>query len=189
MAFFPGSTIGNFDPVAAVGFLRNIAFLCGSGGGLLIGVDRKKPKRILEPAYNDRKGVTAKFNLGILARANRELGADFDLSAFRHHAPYNETHGRIEMHLVSERAQTVHLDSQEFRFEEGEYITTEHSYKYTLPGFAGLALRAGFELVRNWEDRNHLFSVLFLRVRDCKPGPKRISPVFDGTPGKACEAW
>ena len=86
-------------------------------------------------------------------------------------------------------AQTVHLDSQEFRFEEGEYITTEHSYKYTLPGFAGLALRAGFELVRNWEDRNHLFSVLFLRVRDGKPGPKRISPGFDGTPGKACEAW
>ena len=172
VAFFPGSTIGNFDPVAAVAFLRNIAFLCGSDGGLLIGVDRKKPRQILEPAYNDRKGVTAKFNLGILARANRELGADFDLSAFRHHAPYNETHGRIEMHLVSKRAQIVNLDSQEFRFEEGEYITTEHSYKYTLPGFAGLALRAGFELVRNWEDRNHLFSVLFLRVRDCKPGPK-----------------
>ena len=189
VAFFPGSTIGNFDPVAAVAFLRKIAFLCGSDGGLLIGVDRKKPRRILEPAYNDRKGVTAKFNLGILARANRELGADFDLSAFRHHAPYNETHGRIEMHLVSQRAQIVNLDSQEFRFEEGEYITTEHSYKYTLPGFAGLALKAGFELVRNWEDRNHLFSVLFLRVRDCKPGPKRISPGFDGTPDKACEAW
>ncbi len=155
----------------------------------MIGVDRKKPRRILEPAYNDRKGVTAKFNLGILARANRELGADFDLSAFRHHAPYNETHGRIEMHLVSQRAQTVHLDSQEFRFEEGEYITTEYSYKYTLPGFAGLALRAGFELVRNWEDPNHLFSVLFLRVRDWRAGPKRVSAGFNGVPGKACEAW
>jgi dimethylhistidine N-methyltransferase len=189
VAFFPGSTIGNFDPVAAIAFLRNIAFLCGTDGGLLIGVDRKKPRRILEPAYNDRKGVTARFNLGILARANRELGADFDLSAFRHRAPYNETHGRIEMHLVSQRAQMVNLDSQEFKFEEGEYITTEHSYKYTLPGFAGLALRAGFELVRNWEDRNHLFSVLFLRVRDRKPGPKRISPGFDRTRGKACEAW
>jgi dimethylhistidine N-methyltransferase len=182
VAFFPGSTIGNFDPVAAVPFLRKIASLCGSGGGLLIGVDRKKTRRILEPAYNDRKGVTAKFNLGILARANQELGADFDLSAFRHHAPYNETQGRIEMHLVSERAQVVHLDSQEFSFEEGEYITTEHSYKYTLPGFAGLALRAGFELVRNWEDPNHLFSVLFLRVRDYKPGPKKSSPGFDGAP-------
>ena len=189
VAFFPGSTIGNFDPVAAVAFLRNIAFLCGSDGGLLIGIDRKKPRRILEPAYNDPKGVTAKFNLGILARANRELGADFDLSAFHHHAPYNEAQNRIEMHLVSKRAQWVHLDSQEFSFEAGEYITTEHSYKYTLPGFAGLALRAGFELVRNWEDRNHLFSLLFLRVRDRQPGPERISPGFDGTPGQACEAW
>jgi dimethylhistidine N-methyltransferase len=188
VAFFPGSTIGNFDPAAAVAFLRNIAFLCGSGGGLLIGFDRKKPKRILEPAYNDRKGVTAKFNLGILTRANRELGADFDLSAFRHHAPYNETHGRIEMHLVSQRAQVVNLDSQEFSFEEGEYITTEHSYKYTLPGFAGLALRAGFELVRNWEDRNHLFSVLLLRVRGSRQGPAGISPGFAGKSDEAFEA-
>ena len=167
VAFFPGSTIGNFDPAAAVDFLRNIALLCGGDGGLLIGVDRQKPKWILEPAYNDRKGVTARFNLGILARANRELGADFDLSAFRHRAPYNEVQNRIEMHLVSKRAQTVHLDSREFSFEEGEYITTEHSYKYTPAGFAGLASRAGFELVRNWEDRNQLFSVFYLRVRDC----------------------
>ncbi len=189
VAFFPGSTIGYFDPVSAVGFLRNIASLCGVGGGLLIGVDRKKPRRILEPAYNDRKGITAKFNLGILARANRELGADFDLSAFYHHAPYNETHGRIEMHLVSKCAQVVNLDSQEFRFEVGEYITTEHSYKYTLPGFAGLALKAGFELVKNWEDPNHLFSVLFLRVRGRKPGANGISSGFDETPGKVCETW
>ena len=164
VAFFPGSTIGNFDRESAIAFLRNIANLCGSGGGLLIGVDLAKSARILEPAYNDRKGVTARFNLGILARANRELGTDFDLAAFRHHAPYNETHGRIEMHLVSERPQKVHLDSHEFRFEEGEYITTEHSYKYTVPGFARLALRAGFELVSNWKDRDQLFGVLFLRV-------------------------
>ena len=189
VAFFPGSTIGNFDPVAAVAFLRKIAFLCGSDGGLLIGVDRKKPRQILEPAYNDRKGTTAKFNLGILARANRELGADFDLSAFRHHAPYNEIHGRIEMRLVSQRAQTVNLDSQEFSFEEGEYITTEHSYKYTIPGFAGVASKAGFELVRNWEDRNHLFSVLFLRVKDRNQGPKRMSSGFGRTPCKVCAAW
>lgn len=189
VAFFPGSTIGNFDPTAAVGFLQKIAFLCGSNGGLLIGVDRKKSKRILEPAYNDRNGVTAKFNLGILARANRELGADFDLSAFRHRAPYNETHGRIEMHLVSKRAQIVHLDSREFKFEEGEYITTEYSYKYSLPGFAGLALRAGFELVRNWEDRDHLFSVLFLRVKDFKPGPGEGLPGFTGSPGIPRGLW
>jgi len=189
VAFFPGSTIGNFDPVAAIAFLRNIASLCGSDGGLLIGVDRKKPRWILEPAYNDRKGVTARFNLGILARANRELGADFDLSAFRHHAPYDEDHGRIEMHLVSQRAQVVNLDSQEFRFEEGEHITTEYSYKYTLPGFAALAWKAGFELVRNWEDRNHLFSVIFLWVRDGKPGPKRIPPGFERVPRKVGAAW
>jgi dimethylhistidine N-methyltransferase len=173
VAFFPGSTIGNFDPGPAVAFLQRIAFLCGRDGGLLIGVDRKKSRRILEAAYNDRKGVTAKFNRGILARANRELGADFDLSAFHHRAPYNEADGRIEMHLVSARAQIAHLHSQEFRFEAGEYITTEYSYKYTLPGFASLALRAGFELVRNWEDRDHLFSVLLFRVRDCTPAPNR----------------
>lgn len=165
VAFFPGSTIGNFQPAEAIAFLRNIAFLCGGGGGLLIGVDRKKERRVLETAYNDRKGVTARFNLNILIRANRELGADFDLSSFRHHAPYNEPPGRIEMHLVSTRPQVVHVDSQEFSFQKGEHITTEYSYKYTLPGFAGLALRAGFELVKSWEDRNHLFSILFLRVR------------------------
>lgn len=182
VAFFPGSTIGNFDPDAAVAFLRNIASLCGNNGGLLIGVDRKKPKRILEPAYNDRKGVTAKFNLGILARANRELGADFDLSAFRHHAPYNETHGRIEMHLVSTRRQTVHLDSHEFTFEKGEYITTEHSYKYTLPGFARLALKAGFELVRSWLDRNQLFSVMFLRAAARQSVPQKNSNPLDRVP-------
>jgi L-histidine N-alpha-methyltransferase len=188
VAFFPGSTIGNFDPVDAVIFLRKMACLCGSNGELLIGVDLKKSKQILEPAYNDRKGVTAKFNLGVLARANRELGADFDLSAFRHRAPYNETHGRIEMHLVSGREQIVQVNSQEFRFEEGEYITTEYSYKYTVPGFTGLALRAGFELVRNWEDRNHLFSVLLMRVRHGKSGPMRVSPRFHRTRDKACAA-
>jgi dimethylhistidine N-methyltransferase len=184
VAFFPGSTIGNFDPVAAIAFLRKIAFLCGHDGGLLIGVDRQKSKQILEPAYNDRKGITARFNLGILARVNRELGADFDLTAFRHRAPYNETHGRIEMHLVSERAQTVHLDSRKFKFEQGEYITTEYSYKYTLPGFAGLAFRAGFELVRNWEDRNRLFSVLFLRVRNRKLSQKKVCRPSTPRPAK-----
>ncbi|HLX68976.1 MAG TPA: L-histidine N(alpha)-methyltransferase [Verrucomicrobiae bacterium] len=164
VAFFPGSTIGNLEPGEAIAFLRRIAFLCGNGGGLLIGVDRKKERRILEAAYNDRKGVTAKFNLNILARANRELGTDFDLSAFHHRAPYNETHGRIEMHLVSQCPQTVHVDSQEFSFQEGEHITTEYSYKYTLKGFERLALKAGFEPVKNWDDPGRLFSVLFLQV-------------------------
>jgi dimethylhistidine N-methyltransferase len=164
VAFFPGSTVGNFQPHEAIAFLRNIAVLCGIHGGLLIGVDRKKERRILEAAYNDRKGITAKFNLNILARANRELGADFDLSAFHHRAPYNEPHGRIEMHLVSECPQSVHVDSQQFSFEAGEYITTEYSYKYTVKGFVRLALKAGFEPVKNWEDPDHSFSVLFLQV-------------------------
>jgi dimethylhistidine N-methyltransferase len=163
VAFFPGSTIGNFEPGAAVSFLSHIASLCESGGGLLIGFDRKKDRRVLEAAYNDQRGVTAKFNLNLLARINRELGADFDLGSFRHHAPYNEVLGRIEMRLISTRFQIVHLDSQQFTFEPGEYITTEYSYKYTLPGFTGVALRAGFELVKSWEDPNHLFSVLLLQ--------------------------
>jgi len=180
VAFFPGSTIGNFDPEDAVNFLGNIASLCGVDGKLLIGIDRKKDTRVLELAYNDRKGVTARFNINILARANRELGADFDLSSFRHRAPYNQTFGRIEMHLVSTRPQIVHLNSHEFTFQRGEYITTEHSYKYTLPGFLGLALEAGFELVKSWDDRNHFFTVLLLRVRK-QPHSKRISPNCNGT--------
>jgi dimethylhistidine N-methyltransferase len=166
VAFFPGSTIGNFTPSEAAAFLGKVASLCGAGGGLLIGVDRKKDIRVLEPAYNDCKGVTASFNMNILARANRELGADFDLSSFRHHAPFNERLGRIEMHLVSTCRQTVQLGSHAFHFDEGEYITTEYSYKYTLQGFAGLAMKAGFELVKSWEDDDQLFSVLLLRVQD-----------------------
>ena len=150
-------------------FLRRVAALCGADGGLLIGVDRKKDKRLLETAYNDRKGVTAKFNLNLLARANRELDADFDLSSFYHRAPYNECLGRIEMHLVSARPQVVHLDSNEFHFSKGEHITTEYSYKYTMRGFASLASKAGFEMVQSWEDRNHLFGVLFLNVKNRPP--------------------
>jgi L-histidine Nalpha-methyltransferase len=135
---------------------------------------------VLELAYNDRKGVTARFNLNILTRANRELGADFDLSSFHHRAPYNQIFGRIEMHLVSTRPQIVHLNSHKFTFHRGEYITTEHSYKYTLPGFLGLALEAGFELVKGWDDLNHFFTVLLLRVRK-QPHSKRISPSCNGT--------
>ncbi len=167
VAFFPGSTIGNFTPDEAVVFLGKVASICGTDGGLLIGVDRKKDRRLLEPAYNDRKGITARFNLNLLARANRELGADFDLSSFRHHAPYNTHLGRIEMHLVSTRLQTVRVGPHAFDFRQGEHIVTEYSYKYSPRGFAGLAMKAGFELVKSWEDNNCLFSVLLLRVKDC----------------------
>lgn len=179
VAFFPGSTIGNFEPEDAVAFLNRVAALCGANGGLLIGVDRRKDRQLLEPAYNDRKGVTARFNLNLLARANRELGADFDLSSFYHRAPYNERLGRIEMHLVSARPQVVHLNSHKFHFSPGEHITTEYSYKYTLPGFARLAWKAGFELVKSWNDRNYLFGVSFLKVR-------KQSPAFDiYSPGRS----
>ncbi len=165
VAFFSGSTIGNFEPAKAVSFLRKVASLCGAGGGLLIGVDRRKDKRLLEAAYNDRRGVTARFNLNLLARANRELDADFDLSSFLHRAPYNEYQGRIEMHLVSTQPQVVHLSSHKFYFARGEHITTEYSYKYSVPGFANLAKKAGFELVKSWEDAEQLFSVMLLRVK------------------------
>ncbi len=166
VAFFPGSTIGNFESEDAIAFMKTVASLCGADGGLLIGIDLRKERRILEPAYNDCRGITARFNLNILARMNRELAADFDLSAFFHHAPYNARLGRIEMRLVSRREQLAHLGGYEFQFGQGECITTEYSYKYTLPGFARLASTAGFEVVKSWEDKNNLFSVLFLRVAE-----------------------
>lgn len=176
VAFFPGSTIGNFEPDDVVGFLRNVALLCGGQGGFLIGYDLKKDKRVIERAYNDGKEVTARFNLNILARANRELGADFDLSAFRHHAPYNERLGRIEMHLISTRPQVVHLNGLEFFFETGEYITTEHSYKRSTRQFAAMADFAGFDVVQTWSDKNHWFCVQFLTVRQEELSkPKRPS--------------
>jgi len=165
VAFFPGSTIGNFEPHEAVSFLQRIAGLCGRGGGLLIGVDLIKDRRRLEAAYNDRKGVTAAFNLNLLARANRELGSDFDLSSFRHQAIYDEGLGRIEMRLISCRPQVVSLANREFFFGEDEYITTEYSYKYSLPKFTNLAKSAGFEVLNVWVDRNKLFSVQYLSVR------------------------
>jgi dimethylhistidine N-methyltransferase len=165
VAFFPGSTIGNFEPSEALWFLRRVASLCGQNGGLLVGVDLKKDRHILETAYNDRKGVTASFNLNLLARANRELGTDFDLSSFRHQAIYDEALGRIEMRLISLQPQIVRLGDQEFFFDEDEYITTEYSYKYSLVEFSELAQRAGFEVLNTWTDANKLFSVQYLGVR------------------------
>jgi L-histidine Nalpha-methyltransferase len=165
VAFFPGSTIGNFRPYEAVSFLQRVAGLCGRGGGLLVGVDLTKDRRLLEAAYNDREGVTAEFNLNLLTRANRELGSDFDLCSFRHQAIYDEVLGRIEMRLVSLRPQVVRIADQEFFFGEDEYITTEYSYKYSLPKFTSLARRAGFEVLNVWVDSNKWFSVQYLGVR------------------------
>jgi dimethylhistidine N-methyltransferase len=163
VVFFPGSTIGNFTPDAALDFLAGTAKVSGPGGGLLIGVDLKKDPKILEAAYNDREGVTAAFDLNLLLRINRELGADFDLSSWRHRAHYATATGRVEMHLVSQRRQTVHLDGSSFAFDAGETIHTENSYKYGLDEFRALASRAGFTPVEAWTDPNSLFSVHFFQ--------------------------
>lgn len=164
VVYFPGSTIGNFEPSAASDFLRRIARHCGPGGGLLIGVDLQKDRAILEAAYNDAQGVTAQFNLNLLERANREVGADFDLSAWMHRAVYNGKEGRIEMHLISRKKQTVHIGGQAFEFQPNEIIVTEYSYKHTPEGFALLARQAGFEFEKIWTDDNRLFGVFYFRV-------------------------
>ena len=162
LAFFPGSTIGNFTPGDAISFLRNVRSLVGAGGGLLIGVDMKKDRALLHAAYNDSAGVTAAFNFNLLHRINRELHADFDVSRFEHHAFYNEEQGRVEMHLRSLCAQHVRIGQGEFSFAGGETIHTENSYKYTPDEFAALAERAGFVVNRQWRDDDGLFGVFYL---------------------------
>ncbi|MFO8154219.1 L-histidine N(alpha)-methyltransferase [Thioalkalivibrio sp.] len=163
VAFFPGSSIGNFDPEHAVEFIAAVADLVGPGGHFLIGVDLRKEKALLEAAYDDAQGVTAAFNLNLLERINRELGGDFDLQHWRHRAVYNENEGRVEMHLVSARNQRVRIEDEVFDFATGETIHTENSYKYGLDEFEGLARRAGMETVGVWTDQRGLFSVHLLR--------------------------
>ena len=163
--YFPGSTIGNLVPAEARAFLRNAASLAGAGGGLLIGVDLKKDTTRLNAAYNDARGVTAEFNLNLLARINRELGAAFDLSAFRHFAFYNEALGRIEMHLVSTKAQAVTIGGGVFRFRGDETIHTENSYKYSIAEFQELGSGAGLVPVECWTDPERLFAVHYMGVR------------------------
>lgn len=162
VAFFPGSSIGNFEPRQAVAFLADLRAAVGDDGGLLIGVDLKKDADILNAAYNDAAGVTAGFNLNLLARINAELGGDFDLGAFRHVAFYDAAEGRIEMHLESRRAQTVAVAGQTFAFAAGETIHTENSYKYTRAEFHALAAGAAFRPVETWTDAADLFSVHYL---------------------------
>ena len=146
VVYFPGSTLGNLSPKQAHVFLEKITEMAGEDGRLLIGVDLKKSKTVLERAYNDSAGVTAQFNLNLLARANRELQADFDLARWRHRAIYNAEAGRIEMHLISATRQTVHIGENAFLFERGEHIITEFSYKYSPDGLIALAERAGLVL-------------------------------------------
>ena len=161
VVYFPGSTVGNLEPQPACHFLERIVKVCGRGGGLLIGVDLQKAPEVIERAYNDPAGVTAEFNLNLLVRANRELGADFDLGQWSHRAIYDSLAGRIEMHLISTARQTVHLGDQEFSFEAGESIVTEYSYKHSRDGFIRLAHNAGFDFCRFWTDRAHLFGLFY----------------------------
>lgn len=162
LIFFPGSTIGNFAPEGAVKLLTRMARLCEAGGAILIGVDLKKPRHLLERAYNDRQQVTAAFNLNLLQRINRELGGDFDVDRFDHRAIYNADDGRIEMHLVSREEQEVTIDDAQIEFAAGESIRTECSYKYGLEEFASLAAEAGLHVEQVWTDPEHLFSVQLL---------------------------
>jgi dimethylhistidine N-methyltransferase len=164
VAFFPGSTIGNFDTDDAVQLLRRLRARIGPGGAALIGVDLKKDRAELEAAYNDAAGVTADFTLNLLARCNRELHADFELSAFRHRAHWNALAGRIETHIISLRKQTVRIGNDVFPFEEGEAMLVEYSCKYSPEEFARLAARAGLRVSRIWTDPQSRFSLQWLEV-------------------------
>lgn len=157
--FFPGSTIGNFTQEQALAFLRQVRRMAGTGGALLIGVDLKKDKATLEAAYDDPKGVTARFNLNLLERINRELGGDFQIDRFRHKAFYDPIRGWVEMHLESLYAQRVHVGGTRFDFAPGETIHTEISCKYSIVEFQELARRAGFSPAKLWTDSAQLFSV------------------------------
>lgn len=163
VGFFPGSTIGNFEPEAVVRFLAHCAKLLAPAGEMLVGVDLKKDRAILDRAYNDRAGLNAAFNLNLLERINRELGGSLDLDRFEHQAFYNEAKGRVELYLKSLAEQTATIAGRPFHFAEGELIHTENSYKYGVAEFHALAAQAGFSTVHTWTDRDELFSVHYLR--------------------------
>ena len=165
VVYFPGSTISNFDPIPAKHFLEHVANLCGPDGALLIGVDLKKDPAVLHSAYNDNEGITAAFNLNLLERINQELDSDFQPDGFQHYAFYNPRESRIEMHLVSQRDQVVHINGETISFARGESIWTESSYKYNLDEFEQMATAAGFRVERVWVDERQWFSVQYLVTR------------------------
>ena len=162
VGFFPGSTIGNFTPTEARGFLTRARRLLGPGSSMIVGVDLRKDEQILVPAYDDAAGITAAFNLNLLVRINRELDGDFALDQFAHEARWNDAEGRIEMHLVSRRDQEVRIGTARFAFRAGETIHTENSHKYTLDQFRALAVEAGYKPRAAWTDSAGLFSVHML---------------------------
>jgi dimethylhistidine N-methyltransferase len=166
VGFFPGSTLGNFEPHEACSFLRSAREILGHAAQMVIGVDLEKDERVLYDAYNDKAGVTARFNLNVLHRINRELGGNFDLSAFTHRAIYNRDRHRIEMHLIGRKAQTVRVLGRSFSFRAGESIHTESSYKYSLERFAALARGSGWTPRATWTDAADMFSVHALVASD-----------------------
>ncbi len=163
IGFFPGSTIGNFEPPQAIAFLRQAARILGPEALFIVGADRVKDEGVLHAAYNDAAGVTAQFNLNLLTRINRELGGDFDLAAFRHIARYNAALARIEMHLISGKRQSARAAAKVFPFEAGESIHTESSHKFTIEAFAVLAQAAGWATMDILSDERGYFSVYVLR--------------------------
>ena len=160
--FFPGSTIGNFEPAEAKQFISYLAGRLTTNDGMLIGVDLEKDISIVEAAYDDSLGVTAEFNRNILRRINRELGADFDPESFEHVAFYNKEHHRIEMHLRSVRDQAFHIGEDQIEFKESETIHTENSYKYSVERFRRIVEGTGFSIVQTWTDPDQMFSVHYL---------------------------
>jgi dimethylhistidine N-methyltransferase len=166
VGFFPGSTIGNFEPHEAAAFLRNAARILGSGATLIIGADLIKPVEVLNAAYNDAAGVTAKFNLNLLVRINRELGGSFKLDTFEHHAFYNRERHRIEMHLASLKRQKVKVAGETIDFRAGETIHTENSYKYSIESLGALARGVGWVPAGVWTDRSDYFSIQAFRLAE-----------------------
>jgi dimethylhistidine N-methyltransferase len=166
VGFFPGSTLGNFEPHEACAFLRSAREILGEGARMVIGVDLEKDERVLYHAYNDAAGVTARFNLNVMVRINRELGGNFDTNAFMHRAIYNRDRHRIEMHLIAKKAQTVRVLGRSFSFRAGESIHTESSYKYSLERFKALAQGSGWTPRESWTDAAAMFSVHALVASD-----------------------
>jgi L-histidine Nalpha-methyltransferase len=171
VGFFPGSTIGNFEPHEAAAFLRHAGKVLGPGARLILGTDLVKPAEVLNAAYNDAAGITARFNLNLLTRINRELGGTFNLDGFEHHAFYNRERHRVEMHLASLKRQKAKVAGETVDFRAGETIHTENSYKYSLEKLAALARGAGWRQLKLWTDARRYFSIQVFEFSGDQPVP------------------
>jgi L-histidine Nalpha-methyltransferase len=174
VGFFPGSTIGNFEPHEAASFLRHAGKVLGSNARLIVGVDLIKPAEVLNAAYNDKAGVTAKFNLNLLVRMNRELDGTFNLDGFEHHAFYNRERHRVEMHLASLKRQRAKVAGETIDFRAGETIHTENSYKYSIEKLTALARGAGWQLLKAWTDERKYFAIQVFELLDDTPRPRAV---------------